>query len=54
MNKIIDGNKKNIEKILGINDKSRVLVLGPYLYYKTEVYNKPFQSFVIAYSERLK
>lgn len=54
INELIDDNERHFTKILGLNDQAKLLILGPHLYYKTELYNRPFQNYVIAYSERLK
>ena len=51
MNNVIDGNKRNIENILGLNEDAKICVLGLHNYSNA---NKSFNKFILNYNERLK
>ena len=54
MGRLMDGHKSNFDKILGLNDQSKIAALGAYLYSKTKVYDEPFHDFVLEYNDRLE
>lgn len=54
MGRLMDGHKSNFDKILGLNDQSKIAALGAYLYSKTKVYDEPFHDFILEYNDRLE
>lgn len=54
MKTLMDGHKSNFDKILGINDGSKICSLGAYLYSDGQEYDKIFHEFVLAYNEELE
>lgn len=54
MNRIMDGHKSNFEKILSLNNDSKIMVLSAYLYSKSKIYDFPFHDFVLEYNSKLE
>lgn len=54
LEKIIHGHEENFEKILGINNGSKICSLGAYLYSDSKDYDRIFQEFVLSYNEELE
>ena len=54
MTRLMDGHKGNFDRILGLNDQSKIMSLSAYLYSKTRVYDIPFHDFVLEYNSRLE
>lgn len=54
MTRLMDSHKRNFDKILGLNDQSKIAALGAYLYSKTREYDIPFHEFVLEYNSNLE
>lgn len=54
MAKILDGHKNNFEKLLSLNNGSKIMALGAYLYTTGKDFDLPFHDFILEYNDKLE
>lgn len=54
MTRLMNGHRRNFDKLLGLNDQSKIMCLGAYLYSKTREYDVPFHDFILEYNAELE